>query len=86
MSKSIKTTVSKITVKNVRVGDEVQSVNFVLNTAKGVVCCRTRNHTPIRVRFNPETKKFVAGNRSGNVIGKSAEAAFAKAATQIWVN
>lgn len=85
MSKS-STTVSKITVKNVRVGDAVQSVRFTRNSAKGLFSCRTRGHTPIRIRFNADDGKFTAGNRSGSVTAKTADQAFARAAREIWAS
>ncbi len=80
-----KITSNQITVKNVRVGEAVQSVRFACK-ARGVFSARTRNQTPIRVRFNEDSGKFVAGNRTGKVTAKTADKAFALAAKEIWAN
>lgn len=80
-----KITATKITVKNVRVGEAVQSVRFSCK-ARGVYSARTRNQTPIRIRFNEDLGKFVAGNRTGQVSAKTADKAFALAAREIWAN
>ena len=78
-----KLTATKITVKNVRIGEDIQSVRFACK-ARGVYVARTRNHTPIRIKQTDG--KFTAGNRSGNVTAKTADKAFAHAVREMWAN
>ena len=84
--KSTPVAARKIIVKNVRVGDSVQSVRFAHLKDRSIYMALTKNHAPIRVRFDEEAGKFTAGNRSGSVTAKTAADAFAKAAREIWVN
>jgi len=77
---------TKITVKHVRIDGAVQSVRFSRNHDRGVFSARTRGHAPIRVRFDDNTGKFVAGNRQGKVMAKTADVAFAKAVREIWAS